>query len=758
MEKKGKMMQSIDKILGDLSNGVNFAATLRKAAAAQHEEDSDVDLDFNPDESSPFSDVAGFQGFAFGNQLGLGDGATKSRSSSVSGSSGAEPVSSPTRPTTSPSRLILQQPLHLTILQHARTITPSSNLPLAGPLQTQNGHHNSLSRVVVNTIGRLGRWKRVLSPRAPVTPLSPTADATSFDLELNAAGDLFAVRGGVEQYLKMIDNAPAVVPSPTTPHAQTTLPEVTVSTAPAEESEEAPGSRPASPQPTPSPQDSEPANKTPMASHAQLRPESQASSSGGSGENETTESVTENNPASRSPVHKMLSRIRSSDRPDSVRSASSGSLRSFETTTSFFGNPLPRQERTFPDVVSIDDLDDLDYLSDNSSSSEPKAPPGLRPTKRLPNRRDFEFVRRSMDSVSSMGIISRDSIVMSEHVDSARNSEASPKLGNAVAQWQMNALIDDLSDDGQAPGDAEAALRKLEGQINPTQQKRKEAKVDGWVKTIQERMAAGDFRDDELPRRLSSEDEDDTNRKGDASAKQDEVANTEGTTVTFPRSSVDSDRRSIGIIAGADNHGTTPTPRQTAHPISSSASQEKHALSEAKPKIDEAVPEEILLSRIPSRTSETADLSTRSSPPQRLGQQTYVMTKSPSANVHRSFILHYRAEKLVQHFSIIDREIFLGIKFEELVSDEWMQSNEDYNVRDWMQFLRDRRRKAELRGKGKLSVLSAARARFNLVANFVVSEVALTNPHDRVVVVGKFIRIAWVRTYLLCSSLMCLDR
>ena len=37
------MMQSIDKILGDLSNGVNFAATLRKAAAAQHEEDSDVD-------------------------------------------------------------------------------------------------------------------------------------------------------------------------------------------------------------------------------------------------------------------------------------------------------------------------------------------------------------------------------------------------------------------------------------------------------------------------------------------------------------------------------------------------------------------------------------------------------------------------------------------------------------------------------------------------------------------------------------------
>ena len=72
VEQKGKMLQSIDKILGDLSNSVNFAATIRKAAAAQMEDDdSDVDLDFNPDESSPFSDAAGIQGFAsFANQLG----------------------------------------------------------------------------------------------------------------------------------------------------------------------------------------------------------------------------------------------------------------------------------------------------------------------------------------------------------------------------------------------------------------------------------------------------------------------------------------------------------------------------------------------------------------------------------------------------------------------------------------------------------------------------------------------------------------
>ena len=76
-----------------------------------------------------------------------------------------------------------------------------------------------------------------------------------------------------------------------------------------------------------------------------------------------------------------------------------------------------------------------------------------------------------------------------------------------------------------------------------------------------------------------------------------------------------------------------------------------------------------------------------------------------------------------------------------------MTSDEQLNVLDWAQFLRDRRRAAEKNGKGKISVLAAARARFNLVANFVISEIILTHPHDRTVVVSKFIRIAWVRTF-----------
>ncbi|KAH8112047.1 ras GEF [Phellopilus nigrolimitatus] len=731
-EKKGKVMQSIDKILGDLSNGVNFAATLRKVSAAQHEEeDSDVDLDFNPEESSPFSDVAGIQGFtSFANQLGPGDNASnKSPVTSV--------TTSPTRPTNSTSRILLQQPLHLTILQHARAIQPGTHLPLAGTTSALPVHHSSLSRVVVNTIGRLGRWKRVLSSRSPATPLTPYGDVSAFDLELNATGDLFAVRGGVEQYLKMID---PVASSPVTPSAPD-IPKVTVSVSSGDGEDE---SSPSSPLPTPSPQDTEPASRTPLASHADLRPESPGL------KDDNSRSQTPGSEA-HGPVHRTLSRVRSTERAESVGSGSSGSMRSFETT-SFLGNPITNgQFQSFPDVVSIDDLD---FLSDDSSrESGPTRATGLRPTKRLPNRRDFEFVRRSVDSVSSMGIMSRASVAMSEQVDSARSSFSSPRgLGNAVEQWQVNALVDDLSDnEREDPGDAEAALRRLEGQINPRQQRQKQAKIDGWVRTIQERMAAGDF-GVEQPRFLSDDEGDGSDSEDDygtESGAMDSLANEEDVTASLPRSSEDSLQsfsHDLKVDKGENVGGeaVTPTPRQTTHPINSPGTQSLHTpASDAKPKVDEAVPEEILLSRLPSRPSTSGGTPVKSPTAQRNGQTTFLLAKHPNNPApYRSFILHYRSGTLAQHFAVIEREIFLGIKFEELVSEEWMSSAEEYNIRDWMQFLRDRRRKVELRGV-KMSVLSAARARFNLVANFVVSEIALTNPHDRVYIVSKFIRIAW---------------
>lgn len=389
--------------------------------------------------------------------------------------------------------------------------------------------------------------------------------------------------------------------------------------------------------------------------------------------------------------------------------------------------PLDRPQWQF-DVVSIDDLDLSDTSSDDHGEDEPSAPPGLRrPVRRLPLRRDFEFIRRS-ESVSSMGITSHDS--MTSPSNSAVSSTSVAGLGGNIQQWQMNALVDSLSDDEET-GDVEAALRRLEGQINPKKKQEKASKVDGWVRTIQERMAAGDYGDDQPRFPDDEEDEDREHASGSSHEDHNGSVDHNGIAVSTPSASDPGHSQAEGRTLESVN---TPIPTQTSHIIPSSGIASPPR-SEAKPAPEDAVPIEILQSRmstgLPPPTPPKASLSSN-----------FGNAEAPRA--HRSFILNHRAELLARHFAMIDRELFMGVKFEELVLDDWMAC-EEIDVLDWAQFLKDRARwKAESRWSEKTSALAAVRARFNLMANFVVSEVVLTLPGERAIVVAKFIRIAWV--------------
>jgi GDP/GTP exchange factor required for growth at low temperature len=114
----------------------------------------------------------------------------------------------------------------------------------------------------------------------------------------------------------------------------------------------------------------------------------------------------------------------------------------------------------------------------------------------------------------------------------------------------------------------------------------------------------------------------------------------------------------------------------------------------------------------------------------------------------RSWVLSVPTVSLAIHFSMIDRELFLAIKFEELVSDDWRgpEAAQVANVLDWGQFLKDRARwKAQGVEGYHTSALIAARARFNLVTSFVISEIVDTPLAHRPSLVSKFIRVAWVR-------------
>jgi Gdp/GTP exchange factor required for growth at low temperatures len=157
--------------------------------------------------------------------------------------------------------------------------------------------------------------------------------------------------------------------------------------------------------------------------------------------------------------------------------------------------------------------------------------------------------------------------------------------------------------------------------------------------------------------------------------------------------------------------------------------------TDAKPAPEDAVPLEILQSRVSTEAH---------APPHSVPASVNSKFVGDGVNrAHKSYLL-YRADELAQHFAMIDRELFMGVKFEELVTDEWIAC-EEVNVLDWAQYLKDRARwKAEHRWPEKTSALAAVRGRFNLMANFTISEIVLSQPSKRHLIFSKFLQIAKV--------------
>ncbi|KAH9958161.1 hypothetical protein BC827DRAFT_1221435 [Russula dissimulans] len=654
----------------------------RKSSAAN---DEDLDLDFIVEPTS----LLGGPGFGKVNVVAASDGAA-----------------------------MIQQPLHRAILEHRPSLSASVSPTTAAPAH----HPSALSRALANTVGRLGRWKRALNPGSRhAGPASMKVSA--FDLELNPDGDLFQVRGGMDQYLDAIGKyaGPITVAPPLPP----SIAALQRSVDPLSPLQPPPTVLPIPPLalfgdivddavPVPIPAD-----------------ESSSQTSLTLGE-DAADVALETVTTAISSVNTPLS-AKTSSRVSSSSTSSSSSYGVPVGSQSIFYAPRSAQDQSWQlDVVSIDDLD----LSDTSSdmSEGPVAQPGLRKLpRRLPLRRDFEFVDRNRESVSSMGFASQDesgpSGPSSQRSSVASGVAAASGLGNTIQQWQVNALIDSLSED-EDEGDVEDALRRLEGQMNPQKQRAKETKVDNWVRTIRDRLAAGDY-GDEAPRYLSDDGED--------GASESETFEDVGARGSAPLSAVSSPSRpgspasvrrvsSFGVIV--DSSTPTPGPGQPSSVVSTAS----RSAEDKKPAIEDVLPPEILRGPPPPVHVKIPSTSAR-------------ISTAPGTTAHRrSWVLAVPTVALAIHFSMIDRELFLAIKFEELVSDDWRSSEaaRAANVLDWGQFLKDR---ARLKAQGvegyPTSALVAARARFNLLTNFVISEFVDTLPAERPSLAAKFIRVAW---------------
>ncbi|PCH43076.1 ras GEF [Wolfiporia cocos MD-104 SS10] len=650
---KSERVEPQPPVLGNMPSG--HSSDLPRRMSENASDEPDIDLDF--DTGMPIGE----------NTLGMS-------------------TPSSTRDPSGPLDLAtLRQPLHLAFLQYGKK-SPAS--PLSGSVLLPVPH-NTISRVLVNTIGRLGRWKRVLNSRAPGRAPLNALDVSAFNVEANETGDLLLVRGGVEQYLKMVENQ----------MSQAALSEQRSSTE--QYSFSALGYR----------DEEMPA----------IEPSTQALEDGeraASKENESeayhSESVAVDGLASR-PLSSAPSYSSSMDSPSTPVSTNATSL------------PPPPQEL---DVISIDDLDLSDLSSDEHM--ELPAPPGLKKLpRRLPNRRDFEFVRHSMSTVSSMGVRTHASVM-----STGSNSSNGPELGGPVLQqWQVNALVDSLSEEDEA-GDVEAALRRLEGQINEEKQRAKQSKVDRWVRSMRERQKGSRLDNDDERYERSSDEEDygDYVSRKETYETQIDLDSMPAMTMSCSsrRSSVNSVQLASPAAATHDQVGS-----------GGAGTKAEEATADSKPAIEDVVPLEILQSRVESNASNSVQSPSIATGPLPVGSPRN-MVQFANMKRHHSFVLHCRAETLMQHFSMIDRELFLSIRFEELVSPQHMGTAQETNILDWAHFLRER---ARMRAEGRVgqhtNSLTLVRARFNLISNFVISEIVLTHPSDRMRLVSKFIRLAW---------------
>lgn len=826
-------------------------------------------------------------------------------------------------PPTSPNTLLLSQPLSKTILDHVKSPKPGTDAPLAQaaaigtlPLLSRSGtqyHNSAISRAFVNTIGRLGRWKRVLNARASVSvggvypsnaiighmphheianssPGSASSLTPTSTVELAShtptvglgirvtkpAEELLHVKGGVEEYLKMLklgphepeagpnalsSNAPGVVvpfaPTEGLAHAQGDAGEMhadfeltnDASVNGSQEDDEGqpyPTRPPGLDIPSPSLHSSPNSFSSP-----DLRSVSPSTNSQAETDRRTTAESSTDSASVSAFSYSEQGHMGSGEEEEEL-----GRISGEES-----GNIQWRNEWT-PDVVSLDDYDLSSSESELSADAQRdgegfgEAGPvvssanvgvGVRKgktTRRLPLRREFQFVRGSGGSVSSLGIQSRSSFVPSVRSRSGSRERESERIDSVISsaraqserhrsrvrstrssfsssshrttsqssishggdpnphfqQWQIE-LISDDEDEG---GDAEAALRRLEGQIDVERQREKELKVGRWLRTARARPPEGiDFSAEGSRRRhgrergysLSAESVgslksvNSTSDKSIESTHEEEDMDKDHTVHVKPvsptiapsttavatngpsvqerdRSGSVSSTASVSVSASGGYISNTNSPAMGAanavYPRTSAVEARRPSIISRMGVSGNANGVKSFSASNPT-TGAASIVSSPSAPSAPLSGPT---TTIPYA--YRSFILLHRSELLAQQFMIIEAEIFKRIKFEEIIAHQWGQAIEDVNVRDWVTFVKERARVKNTLGNAgsgpgsngvhanpasmvqttsnpKLSSILALRARFDLVVNFIASEVVLSHATERIVLVEKIIRVAWVR-------------
>ncbi|TIB17082.1 hypothetical protein E3P92_01191 [Wallemia ichthyophaga] len=251
--------------------------------------------------------------------------------------------------------------------------------------------------------------------------------------------------------------------------------------------------------------------------------------------------------------------------------------------------------------------------------------------------------------------------------------------------WQKTFTIEGLESDEEDDGDVNAALRALEGHIDKVKQKQKLRKVESMMqKSKKKRMS-----------------------------QSQGVVSTDASENSSPNLSPIIRANSVlGGSASFTSNTIQPKPRSHSVAVTSPSLpiNRKRGLSHGSSAIIDS----------------------------------HNTTKK---SVCKSWILDYKTEELSKQFSLIEKDLFNEIKFEDIEKlDNWKEEYLKFDtIINWVSFMKEvARRKVSSNENLHGSSIKIVIARFNMTVRWVASEILITDsPEDRSAVVSKFIRLAF---------------
>ena len=376
----------------------------------------------------------------------------------------------------------------------------------------------------------------------------------------------------------------------------------------------------------------------------------------------------------------------------------------FALTPGTFG-PLTTFARPESVRIELDDLED-------SSDDDEDVIEAKRALKRQPPAPLLAYTRpvRSSDDSSPDHALSGSQTRKARRlsglfVDDEAGHEKD-ELVTVIPNFVLDGLVD--SDDEDEPGDVEAALRRLEGLVDESKERKHALRVQQQMEKSRKLEEEARARQQALePAACLS-----------AQASQ-APSDTPSTLVESPMGAIN-----VGLLPSLQGLQSAAGSTQSVATPPTWASSVADSRATPQGTVRQGMPPTVTPAPPTHKPNLTARLFGAPSVEKKAPTTASVSAVSPPG--HRAFVLYFQTDVLARQFALIERDLLRLVRYQELADGSWRHYIGETDVLDWEGHVKDRRRAdvaALESGQRASNAVQDVIARFNLTANWVTSEV-----------------------------------